>query len=57
MQLSLPFSSLLAGVLFVLCVQVAESVPLAGRAPKFITLPLKRAAQASDIHGQIVRPN
>jgi len=33
--------------------QVVESVPLTQRAPKFVTLPLKRVEQTRNVHGQI----
>ncbi|PPQ77889.1 hypothetical protein CVT25_015376 [Psilocybe cyanescens] len=52
MQLSLPFSAVLASVLFMMFVQVADSAPVK-RAPKFVTLPLKRVEQARNVHGQI----
>ncbi|PPQ83461.1 hypothetical protein CVT25_007052 [Psilocybe cyanescens] len=52
--LSLSLSALLAGVLCMLSVQEVEAVPLTQRAPRFVTLPLKRVEIAGrDVHGQI----
>ncbi|KDR78920.1 hypothetical protein GALMADRAFT_244580 [Galerina marginata CBS 339.88] len=54
MQLSLSLSALLAGVLFILSMQVVEAAPLFQRAPKFVTLPLKRVELATrSLHPQI----
>jgi hypothetical protein len=51
MQLSLTFSTLLAGVLLALDV---SAVPVA-QPPRMVTLPLKRMEVRSDAHPQIVR--
>lgn len=53
MQLSLSFSALLAGVLVALSVPEVQAAPFA-RAPKMVTLPLKRMEVRSDVHPQIV---
>ncbi|KAJ7062712.1 acid protease [Mycena amicta] len=52
MQLSLPFSTLLAGVLVALSANQVDAFPTAAR-PRMVTLPLKRIDQRSDAHPQI----
>ncbi|KAJ7722740.1 acid protease [Mycena maculata] len=53
MQLSLSFSALLAGVLVALSVPDVQAAPYK-RAPKMVTLPLKRIQARSDVHPQIL---
>jgi hypothetical protein len=57
MQLTLPFSTLLAGVLVALCVQDVQAAPLQQQrsAPRMVTLPLKRMETRSPLHPHIVR--
>lgn len=55
MQLSHSLSTLLAGVLLMLSVQVVDAAPFVERQPNFVTLPLKRVEMARDAHPQIVR--
>ncbi|KAH9481637.1 putative aspartic-type endopeptidase CTSD [Psilocybe cubensis] len=55
MKLSVSLSAVLAGVLCMLSVQEVDAVPLNQRAPRFVTLPLKRVQLEgrSGVHGQI----
>jgi len=53
MQLSLSFSALLAGVLVALSVPDVQAAPTR-RAPRMVTLPLKRMEVRSDVHPQIL---
>jgi len=53
MQLSQSLSTLLAGVMFMLTMQVVEAAPFFERMPKFVTLPLKRVEMARSVHPQI----
>lgn len=55
MQLTLPFSTLLAGVLVALCARDVQAAPVRRSAtPGMITLPLKRMETRSDVHPQIL---
>ena len=54
MQLSLSLSSLLAGVLVILSMQVVEAAPLERRGSGLVTMPLRRLEQKRSPHPQLV---
>jgi hypothetical protein len=54
MQLNISFSTLLTGVLLALSAGEANAAPTASKRSAGITLPLKRVAQRTDVHPQIM---
>lgn len=53
MQLSLSFSTLLAGIFITMSMQAVEALPIIKRNSHFVTMPLKRVERARDLHPQI----